>query len=203
MTARNSGASVRGETRRRLRERRRALIGAERRVAQARLARELLRLPAYRRARCIAVYFGIDGEVDLDSVIADARRRHKAVFAPVLAGAGLRFVEIPAQRALSPNRYGIPEPRHGRQLDPRRLDLVLTPVVGFDCRGTRLGMGKGYYDRTFAFLKLRGRWIRPKLVGIAFAFQELSAIVAQSWDVRLWAAVTDRGVHRFEAESEP
>ena len=79
---------------------------------------------------------------------------------------------------------------------------MLTPLVAFNCRGTRLGMGKGYYDRSFGFLTRRMRWVRPKLVGVGFAFQAVQSIVAQPWDVRLWAAVTDAGAHTFETELE-
>jgi 5-formyltetrahydrofolate cyclo-ligase len=198
----SKNAPSRAEIRRALRERRRALAPHERHAAQTRIVRELLRLPAYRTARRIAVYFGIDGEVDLSRLVADARARHKAIFVPVLAGASLRFVEHDGRQPLSRNRYGIPEPRDGRSIEPQRLDMVLTPLVAVDSHGTRLGMGKGYYDRTFAFLTLRRRWVRPKLVGIGFAFQTLDTISAERWDVRLWGAVTDVGAQIFGSEHE-
>jgi 5-formyltetrahydrofolate cyclo-ligase len=195
-------AASRNDARRTLRERRRALAPCERRVAQKRITRELLRLGAYRRAHRVAVYFAIDGEVDLSLVVRDARARHKSVYAPVLTGERLGFVELRLNTPLTRNRYGILEPRSGRQIDPRKLDIVLTPLVAFNCRGTRLGMGKGYYDRSFGFLTRRMRWVRPKLVGVGFAFQAVQTIVAQPWDVRLWAAVTDAGAHTFETELE-
>jgi len=197
-----TNADSRNDTRRALRERRRALAPCERRVAQKRITRKLLCLRAYRRARRVAVYFAIDGEVDLNLVIRDARARHKSVYVPVLTGERLNFVELRLHTPLTRNRYGIPEPRGGRQIDPRKLDIVLTPLVAFDRRGTRLGMGKGYYDRSFGFLMLRTRWVRPKLIGVGFAFQGLETIAAQPWDVRLWAAVTDAGAHAFETELE-
>jgi 5-formyltetrahydrofolate cyclo-ligase len=69
--------------------------------------------------------------------------------------------------------------------------------VGFDGTGTRLGMGKAFYDRSFAFLRLRQHWIRPKLIGIAFALQEIEHIEPQPWDVSLWGAVTEADIHYF------
>ena len=54
---------------------------------------------------------------------------------------------------MAPNRFGIPEPAQGRECDPERLELVLTPLVAFAGNGTRLGMGAGFYDKTFAFAR--------------------------------------------------
>ncbi len=153
---------------------------------------------AYQRARSVAVYFGIDGEVDLSPIVEHARSSGKSIFAPVLARNGLRFIEIGSHRALRRNRFGIPEPGHGKQMDPRRLDVVLTPLVAFDGCGNRLGMGKGYYDRSFRFLKRRTHWRKPKLVGVGFEFQRTDRLVPQRWDVPLWAAVTNTGIDYFE-----
>jgi 5-formyltetrahydrofolate cyclo-ligase len=42
------------------------------------------------------------------------------------------------------------------------------PLVGFDRRGNRLGMGAGFYDRSLTGL----RRPKPWLIGIAFDCQE-------------------------------
>lgn len=45
------------------------------------------------------------------------------------------------------NKYDIPEPLHGRLIDPLEIDLVFTPLLAFDEQGNRVGYGKGFYDR--------------------------------------------------------
>jgi 5-formyltetrahydrofolate cyclo-ligase len=54
----------------------------------------------------------------------------------------------------------------GATIGPRWLDPVLVPLVGFDPRGHRIGMGAGLYDRHFAFLRHRRTWRRPLLDGV-------------------------------------
>lgn len=181
----------RDELRRTLRARRRALTGNERALAQARLTRAVRSLHAYRRAKHVAVYFAVDGEVDLRGLIAATIRRGVSVYAPQLAEDRLTFRALGANSALTTNIYGIPEPSDGEPIDARSIDLVLTPLVGFDRSGVRLGMGKGYYDRTFEFLKFRRTWLKPKLLGIGFAFQEIPKLDNAPWDIGLWGVVTD------------
>ena len=71
-------------------------------------------------------------------------------------------------------------------------DVILMPLLGFDRHGTRLGYGGGYYDRTLAPLSKR-----PRLVGFAFAAQELDLIPREAHDVPLDAIVTEAGVRHF------
>jgi 5-formyltetrahydrofolate cyclo-ligase len=188
---------TRQQTRRQLRDQRRTLAAELRHAAEQQIVNNVRQLSAYRRAERIAVYFGIDGEVDVTALIVESRSRGKLTFAPVLTGDRLDFVELGAPGEMTLNRYGIVEPVFGRRVDPRTLDIVLTPLVGFDGTGTRLGMGKAFYDRSFAFLRLRQHWIRPKLIGIAFALQEIEHIEPQPWDVSLWGAVTEADIHYF------
>src|SRR5690606_26994955 len=65
----------------------------------------------------------------------------------------LRFAPWRPGDALKPNRYGIPEPdvAPSSTLAGADLAVVLMPLLGFDAAGHRLGMGGGYYDRSFAF----------------------------------------------------
>ncbi|HKY90951.1 MAG TPA: 5-formyltetrahydrofolate cyclo-ligase, partial [Nevskiaceae bacterium] len=101
----------------------------------------------------------------------------------------MRFVPLTAATTVTRNRYGIAEPRAPRA--PRvlpRIDVAILPLVGFDAAGHRLGSGAGYYDRWLA--GLRGR--RPRLVGLGFALQEVDALPAEPWDVKLDAICTER-----------
>jgi 5-formyltetrahydrofolate cyclo-ligase len=75
------------------------------------------------------------------------------------------------------------------------LDLVLAPLVAFDAHGNRLGMGGGFYDRSFAYLLRHTRWLRPRLIGLAYDFQRQSRLPSQAWDVPLQAIATDQHLY--------
>ena len=72
--------------------------------------------------------------------------------------------------------------------------MVFVPLLGFDSQGVRLGAGGGYYDRAFAFRRWRSAWHAPRLIGIAYAFQQLERITPAAHDVLLDAVVTDKGM---------
>lgn len=185
-----------------LRHRRARLSPAQQRLASQRAARRLARLPAFARARRIAAYVARGGELDPAPALALALRRGKQCFLPVLHPFGhnrLWFARWQRGDRMRANRYAIPEPsaRVGR-LAAQRLDAVLVPLVGYDLQGTRLGMGGGYYDRTFAFRRLR-RSSRPLLIGYAHACQQVEQLPRAAWDIALDCIVTDRATHRVAA----
>ncbi|HEY8519766.1 MAG TPA: 5-formyltetrahydrofolate cyclo-ligase [Gammaproteobacteria bacterium] len=189
--------------RRRIRAERRAIPPERRAAADRAIVRHILNLPAYRRARRVAVFLAFDGEPSLDALIGAAMRQGKKVYVPVLHGMSMHFAPLERGAALARNFFGILEPPAGaRPIDPRRLDLVLTPLVAFDSKGVRIGVGRGYYDRCFAFLRGRDHWFRPKLLGVAYELQHVPSLERQSWDVPLWAAVTEAGVRKFAPEAE-
>lgn len=169
-------------------------------VAEASIAvaRHLADLHALHTAQRVGTYRAARGELDAGPVDAIVREHGGRLYLPVMRPGGeLDFVAWGERTPLVANRYGIEEPDGGRTVDPRRLDVVLVPLVAFDRRGHRLGLGAGYYDRTFAFKaraepgegRGRGRR-RPLLVGLAHAFQEVPALPPAPWDVRLDAIAT-------------
>lgn len=103
----------------------------------------------------------------------------------------MTFVEISPDTELLGNRYGIQEPVSGETVGARELDIVLLPLLGFDICGNRIGMGGGYYDRAFSFLKNRECYLRPKLIGLAYASQRLDEISPSPWDIPLFRVVTE------------
>jgi 5-formyltetrahydrofolate cyclo-ligase len=182
-----------------MRRRRAALRPAEIAGASHSVARHLWRLPALSRAGRIAGYAAIGGEVDCAGLLSAAQARGRQAYLPVLHGGKLVFAPVDPAGGLVRNRFGIPEPAgDGRDwLRGTQLDVVLAPLVAFDGNGRRLGMGGGYYDRTFRFTVHRGRWRRPLLIGLAYDFQRVETLPARDWDVPLHAVVTESGAQFF------
>jgi 5-formyltetrahydrofolate cyclo-ligase len=192
--------TARRQQRRQLRAARRALSPTERRRRQAALCAQLRQVLLWRSCT-VAAYLAFDGEPDITITLRDLHRRGRALALPRVLHRRRGRMEFrhwrPGQR-LTGNRYRIGEPlADAPKIDPRRLDIVLVPLVGFDRHGSRLGMGAGYFDRYFAFLRYRRRWLRPRLVGVAFDFQEVACLERAAWDVPLAAVVTERGLQRF------
>lgn len=187
------------ELRKTLRERRRRLDPAARAHASARVCGALAATAAFRRARRLAVYLSKGGEVDLSGLVSRAWQAGKQCYLPALERGRLRFLPYAADTVLRPNRYGIPEPVVAARAHApaATLDLVVLPLVGFDGIGHRLGMGGGYYDRTFASHGRRLRWRRPLLVGAAYGFQRVPELAANPWDVPLDAVATEEGLEWF------
>jgi 5-formyltetrahydrofolate cyclo-ligase len=185
--------------RRRLRLARRSLTPAEQRRHARQLARLLGKHPGFLRAKRIGAYLSSDGELDPRDLLGLAHRRHKGCYLPVLRPhpkKKLWFVRYRPGDRLTPNVYGIPEPRlrnHHIRL-PWALDILLMPLVGFDAAGNRLGMGGGYYDRTLAYLLQRRLWRRPTLVGIAHECQRVERLEPAPWDVPLDLVATEERV---------
>nr|WP_324256984.1 5-formyltetrahydrofolate cyclo-ligase [Cellvibrio fontiphilus] len=186
------------QLRNQLRTARRALTPAQQQQASLQLLRHLMKLPQFMRAQHIALYIASDGEIDPQVVARQLWKMEKHTYLPVLRpgkSKDLWFVEFTANTQLSPNRYGIPEPdhRHEHRLPANLLDVVLMPLVGFDARGARLGMGGGFYDSTFAFKQKKPEG-KPYLIGLAHSCQQTGHIPTDGWDIPLFAIATDSGI---------
>lgn len=182
---------ARSAIRREMREKRRG-IPAPRRIAGAEaLSDQLLALRGLSTAGHVAGYWAVDGEISLHAW----QMRLPAQWTyclPVLHDDGcLRFAPWRPGAPLSTNRHGIPEPDVPATdlLEPNAMAVVIAPLVAFDNRGARLGMGAGWYDRSFAFR--RDRPAPPHLIGAAFALQQVDALDAEPWDVPLDAVCTE------------
>ena len=192
---------VRDATRRRLRERMRrarvALPTADRIRATASLAERLSELPELATDERVAGYWASDGELPLAAVLPPLLARGATYHLPVVPAKLRKPLWFAPWRTGVPvraNRFGIPEPADAERtiVAAESLELVLVPLVAFDRRGHRLGMGGGFYDATFAFLAQGERPREPLLVGIAYSFQELDEIAPEAHDVHLDYVCTER-----------
>ena len=171
--------------------------------AQASTAVALMELVAqqdfYKDAELIAFYHAIDGELDPDPLMKHALAAGKTCFLPVINNDDpdlLSFAQIDADTVLTENSWGVSEPPlPDEAISPTSFDVVFVPLAGFDKNCFRLGMGKGFYDRTFSF-KIFNRGSRPLLVGLAHDCQLTEPFPIASWDVRLDAVVTAEKIYR-------
>lgn len=153
-------------------------------------------------SRHIGFYAASKGEADPKPLLKLAWQKGKACYLPILnplAENSLLFAPCNRATQFRPNRYGIHEPVADEQTlrAGHELELILVPLVAFDSSGQRLGMGKGYYDRTFAFLKERLNSQSTLLLGLAHSFQEVELLSPNSWDVPLNGIATENELRWF------
>jgi 5-formyltetrahydrofolate cyclo-ligase len=188
--------------RKEIRSRRRALSPHIQRLHSSAMSLLLCRSPLFLNSKRIALYLEEDGEIATDLILSRARKLKKQCYLPVLRPRpqqALWFAEYRCGDCLTRNRFGIEEPRihTHRLIPPWGLDLILLPLVAFDTRGNRLGMGGGYYDRTLAHRAHRKFWQKPKLIGIAHDLQKVKELERATWDIPLDGVVTERKFYRW------
>jgi len=140
----------------------------------------------------VAAYWRIRDEMDCQPILVKLMDSGQPVCLPVVIGDGepleLRLWQEGAP--LYPAGFGTLAPEEpAPRAEP---DVIIMPLLGFDDRGTRLGYGGGYYDRTLAKLSKK-----PRLVGLAFSAQKLDHIPRDGHDIPLDAVVTEAGVTHF------
>ncbi len=175
-----------------LRQQRRHLDPAAQRTAAEAVAVNVARLPGWSDATRIALYLPNDGEIGTAPLAELCRESGKQLFLPVIDASLklLQFARWQEHSELVTNRFGIPEPgTQARSCSAWALDIVILPMVAWDRRGGRLGMGGGFYDRALAGT---GNTLR---VGIAHTLQEVAEVPCDDWDIALDFAVTDSAVH--------
>jgi len=190
-------SKITADIRRSIRKKRQKLTAADQHDCAIALCQQLKKEKTFLNSKHIAAYIPLNGEISPLPLVELALTMGKTVYMPVLMPFlknRLWFAPFSENSIMKKNRFGILEPVFsGKQLIPAtHLDLVLTPLVAFDTQCNRIGMGGGYYDRTFEFLRHRKHWISPRLIGIAYDFQKINTIHTHKWDVPVQIIITER-----------
>lgn len=133
----------------------------------------------------LASYIAVGSEADPAPLVAAARAAGCTMLLPWVADRAtpLRFLEWSADSLLERGPFHLRQPpASARELAP---DLILTPLLGFDAAGNRLGQGAGHYDR--AFERHPAAW----RLGLAWSVQQVASLPADPWDVPLHAIATE------------
>lgn len=177
--------------------RRDALSREEREQKSAEVTKRLITLPEYEKARSVFVYADFKSEVMTRALMLHILNSGKRLLASKTLFEERRLALTPIldpDRDLVAGYMGIPEPREDLMEDtpPGEIDLTLTPAVGYDVRGNRLGYGGGFYDRLFGEI----RDDAPR-VGLAFELQIANQVPAEKHDIRIPIIVTESRVIRI------
>ena len=187
-----------------IRAKRRQLSMTEQTQASHHLLTYLSQHEIIKSAKRIAIYLAVDGELNGLDFIHWCWKKNKEVYLPVIhpfSPGHLLFLKYDASTVMTFNQYGIEEPKLDvRKIIPvNEIDVILTPLVAFDAKGNRLGMGGGFYDRTLAcwFEKIQQATlgqnfenkavesIKPYPIGIAHDCQQVDNIPTEHWDIPL------------------
>jgi len=170
-----------------------AILNSTRSGAAKAVAEHFFNTVSLRTTDIVAGYWRIKDEMDVQPILIRLMDSFQPVCLPVVLGD-----DMPLELRLWEQGTPLYEAGFGT-LAPSELApqvepaVIIMPLLGFDSRGTRLGYGGGYYDRTLEKLTKK-----PRLVGVAFAAQELDHIPYAAHDVPLDIIVTEQGARSFE-----
>jgi len=196
----SSAMPSRQQLRTEIRRRRMALTVSDQLQAATALVQQVLQQPVLMAKQHFALYLSNDGEINTAPLIAALRAAGKTLYLPVLhpfAAGYLLFQQYQPATPLHANRFGIAEPElNCADIKPvAELDVIFTPLVAFDSRGQRLGMGGGFYDRTLAQLAANHN---ASIIGLAHSCQQVAQVPVEPWDQPLHAIITPAHYYRFQ-----
>ena len=120
----------------------------------SKICKKLAELDEYKNAQTVAFYKALPSEVNLDELISDAFSAGKTVLLPkTLIGFSLKFYRISENERLFKSPFGVYEPQGVTENEAEKIDFIILPGVCFDLKMSRIGFGKGCYDRTLKELK--------------------------------------------------
>ena len=155
----------------------------------------LISTPQFQSASAIMMYLSLPHEVDTSEAILHAWQLGKTVSVPKISWQQRHMIPVQInslETGFSTEVAGLRNPITGVPIPFEEIDLVVTPALGFDRNGNRLGRGGSYYDSFFANEELKAH-----RCGLAFAEQLIDSIPVTKNDKPIDFLVTDKEIIYF------
>lgn len=174
-------------------------IPSEQRSERSRKAcRNLVSMEHFQSASTIMMFLSLPHEVDTSEAILHAWQLGKAVAVPKISWEQRHMIAVEInslETGLSTSSSGLRHPVAGVPVPFEEIDLVVTPALGFDRKGNRLGRGGSFYDRFFANEELKAA-----RCGFGFAEQLVESIPVAEHDEPVEILVTDEEIIYFDSQ---
>lgn len=154
----------------------------------------LLEHPEYKKSKKILFYWSMDDEVFTKQTVIQAYNEGKEVYLPVVEGDNLRIRLFEGAAAMvAGESFAIPEPSNDSpEASIDDMDLAVVPGVAFDAQCSRMGRGKGYYDRLLSAATKEGR---PYTIGVCFDFQLVPKVPVEECDKPLDCVISETSLY--------
>ena len=173
-----------------------AIPSEQRRKKSRKACQSLVSTPQFQSASTVMMYLSLPHEVDTSEAILHAWQLDKVVVVPKISWQQRHMIPVQIhslETGLTTGASGLRNPIAGVPMPFEQIDLVVTPALGFDRKGNRLGRGGSYYDRFFTNEELKA-----SRCGFAFAEQLVDSIPVTERDVPVDLLVTDEEIIYFE-----
>jgi 5-formyltetrahydrofolate cyclo-ligase len=141
----------------------------------------------------VAGYIAIGDEIDPAPLLARLQSKGATIVLPRIETGGRMTFREADPKWHEAAVFGLTQP--SAEAPEMRPSLVLAPLLAFDARGTRLGYGKGYYDRAIASLRSEGRVF---YLGLAYPAQQADVVPADRHDIPLdWVETSQNSMPLF------
>ncbi len=137
--------------------------------------------PDFAKAEIVMLYSALPDEVQTQAFLEKWHLKKKIIL-PTVVGDDIIPVEYGKDTAFAVGDFNILEPQNEPYTGG--FDLIIVPGVAFDCKGNRLGRGRGYYDRFLC------QHLDVKRIGICFDFQCVDEVPAEPFDIRMDEVLT-------------
>ena len=128
------------------------------------IANQCLQLPIW-NLEYFHLFLPIQSKAEIDTtlILTLLQGRDKQVILPKVSGTELEHILLTDSTVIRKNDWDIPEPDQGLVIQPKQLDVVFIPLLGYDKVGNRIGYGKGFYDSFLAACK-------PEVIKVGLSF---------------------------------
>ncbi len=141
----------------------------------------------------VLVYVSIGSELSTAILIDKLMRRDDVtVYVPLTVGNVITPVRLIKPNIAADRLGNVGADCYEADSAPKNIDFCVTPLLGYNDTGHRIGYGKGCYDRFF----FNGKIEISEKIGFAFDCQKCD-FVADKHDVALDMCVTESGIEEF------